>query len=72
MVKRYKVGDKVVWTLRDGNTMAGTISFACYDARYYVKRVDGSEVGPIDDNKLSYSTPDDVTKACEFFANIGK
>ena len=63
-------GDDVAWTMNDGHTMAGTVTFVGYDT-LHVTRVDGSAC-EIATHRVQPSTYEDVMEAIEFFKNIGK
>lgn len=68
--KGFKVGDKVAWTMQDGNVMAGDVTFLGHD-NLTVRRVDGGVV-TVPTNKVRPASSSDISAGISFYQNIGK
>lgn len=64
------VGAKVAWTMQDGNTMAGAITFLGFDT-YLVRRVDGGTC-ELPQAKAHPASHDEILSAIRFFRTLGR
>lgn len=66
----FSIGDKVAWTMADGNIMAGTVRDLGFGSAH-ITRVDGGSCR-VQESQLRIATIDDIEAAYSFFATIGK